>query len=171
MLPVIKDHNLFTGEYQEINEQNWFNRLCYGDNLMVMQALLTGDKATGLPSMRGKIDLIYIDPPYDSKADYRTKITLPGGDIDLKPTVLEQFAYSDMWKDGTISYLKDIYPRLCLMKELLSEKGSIFVHLDWHIGHYMKIMLDDIFGKDKFINEIIWHYESGGMPQIIIQKT
>lgn len=165
VLPVIKDHNLFTGEYQEINEQNWFNRLCYGDNLMVMQALLTGDKAAGLPSMRGKIDLIYIDPPYDSKADYRTKITLPGGGIDLKPTVLEQFAYSDMWKDGTISYLKDIYPRLCLMKELLSEKGSIFVHLDWHIGHYMKIMLDDIFGKDKFINEIIWHYESGGMPQ------
>ena len=84
--------------------------------------------------MRGKSDLIYIDPPYDSKADYRTKITLPGGDIDLKPTVLEQFAYSDMWKDGTISYLKDIYPRLCLMKELLSEKGSIFVHLDWHIA-------------------------------------
>ena len=165
VLPVRKESNLFTGKYQDINGQNWFNRLCYGDNLMVMQALLTGDKATGLPSMRGQIDLIYIDPPYDSKADYRTKITLPSGDIDLKPTVLEQFAYSDMWKDGTVSYLKDIYPRLCLMKELLSDKGSIFVHLDWHIGHYMKIMLDEIFGKDKFINEIIWHYESGGMPQ------
>lgn len=158
VLPVIKDHNLFTGEYQEINEQNWFNRLCYGDNLMVMQALLTGDKSTGLPSMRGKIDLIYIDPPYDSKADYRTKITLPSGDIDLKPTVLEQFAYSDTWKEGTVSYLKNLYPRLYLMRELLSDKGSIYVHVDWHVGHYVKILMDEIFGKENFINEIIWNY-------------
>ena len=165
VLPVAKDKNLFTGEYKDINEQNWFNRLCYGDNLMVMQALLNGDKATGLPSMRGKIDLIYIDPPYDSKADYRTKITLPGGDVDLKPTVVEQVAYSDMWKDGTVSYLKALYPRLCLMRELLSEKGSIYVHLDWHVGHYVKILLDNIFGKDNFQNEIIWNYVSGGISQ------
>ncbi len=157
VLPVIKDHNLFTGEYQDINDHNWFNRLCYGDNLMVMQALLTGDKSTGLPSMRGMIDLIYIDPPYDSKADYRTKITLPGGDIDLRPTVLEQFAYSDTWKDGTVSYLKNLYPRLYFMKELLSDKGTIYVHLDYHIGHYVKIIMDEIFGKDKFVNEIIWN--------------
>ena len=165
VLPVIKDHNLFTGEYQDINDHNWFNRLCYGDNLMVMQALLTGDKSTGLPPMRGKIDLIYIDPPYDSKADYRTKITLPSGDIDLKPTVLEQFAYSDTWKEGTVSYLKNLYPRLYLMRELLSDKGSIYVHLDWHVCHYVKVLMDEIFGKDNFVNEIIWHYESGGMPQ------
>lgn len=164
VLPVVKDHNLFIGEYQDINEQNWFNRLCYGDNLMVMQALLTGDKATGLPSMRGMIDLIYIDPPYDSKADYRTKITLPGGDIDLRPTVLEQFAYSDTWKDGTVSYLKNIYPRLYLMRELLSEQGSIYVHLDWHIGHYVKILMDEIFGKDMFKNEVIWHYKRWTSP-------
>lgn len=165
VLPVIKDHNLFTGEYQDINDHNWFNRLCYGDNLMVMQALLTGDKSTGLPSMRGKIDLIYIDPPYDSKADYRTKITLPGGDIDLKPTVLEQFAYSDTWKDGTVSYLKAIYPRIYIMRELLSDKGTLYVHVDWHVGHYVKILLDDIFGKNNFINEIAWCYKSGGVGE------
>ena len=164
VLPIVKDHNLFTGEYQDINEQNWFNRLCYGDNLMVMQALLTGDKSTGLPPMRGKIDLIYIDPPYDSKADYRTKITLPSGDIDLKPTVLEQFAYSDTWKDGTASYLKNLYPRLYLMRELLSGKGSIYVHVDWHVGHYVKILLDEVFGKNNLINEIIWCYTQGGRP-------
>ena len=162
VLPVRKESNLFTGKYQDINGQNWFNRLCYGDNLMVMQALLTGDKATGLPSMRGQIDLIYIDPPYDSKADYRTKITLPGGDIDLKPTVLEQFAYSDTWKDGTVSYLKNIYPRLYLMRELLSDKGSIYVHLDWHVGHYVKVLMDEIFGKGSFRNEIIRWYLWGG---------
>ena len=96
-----------------------------------MAALLAGDAET--PSLRGKIDLIYIDPPFDSKADYRTKITLPGGDVEQKPTVIEQFAYSDTWADGTASYLAMIVPRLCLMRELLSDKGSIYVHLDWHV--------------------------------------
>ena len=162
VLPVRKEANLFQGKYQNIDGQNWFNRLCYGDNLLVMQALLNGDPETGLPSMRGKIDLIYIDPPYDSKADYRTKINLPGFDIEQKPNVMEQFAYSDTWKDGTVSYLKMMYPRLYLMKELLSDQGSIYVHVDWHVGHYLKLILDEIFGKDNFKNEIIWAYKSGG---------
>ncbi len=158
VLPVRKEENLFQGKYQEINNQNWFNRVIYGDNLLVMQALLTGDTTTGLPSMRGKIDLIYIDPPYDSKADYRTKINLPGVSVEQKSNVLEQFAYSDTWKEGTVSYLKMMYPRLYLMKELLSDKGSIYVHLDWHVGHYVKVLMDEIFGKDNFINEIVWCY-------------
>lgn len=158
VLPVRKESNLFHGKYQEIDGQNWFNRLCYGDNLLVMQALLNGDEATGLPSMRGMIDLIYIDPPYDSKADYRTKITLPGCNIEQKPNVLEQFAYSDTWKEGTVSYLKMMYPRLYLMRELLSEYGSLAVHVDWHIGHYIKLVLDEIFDKNNFMNEIIWSY-------------
>ena len=151
-------------------EPSWTNRLVYGDNLLVMQALLAGDPSTGLPSMRGKIDLIYIDPPYDSKADYRTKIELPGANIDSKPTVLEQFAYADTWSTtidgeeikGTIAYLKYMYPRLVLMKELLSERGSIYVHIDWHVGHYVKVILDDIFGKESLVNEIVWCYKSGG---------
>lgn len=132
------------------------NRLIYGDNLLAMAALLAGDEDT--PSLRGKIDLIYIDPPFDSKADYRTKITLPGATIDQKPTVLEQFAYSDTWADGTASYLAMITPRLVLMRELLSETGAIYVHLDWHVGHYVKIVLDEIFGRDNFRNELVWYY-------------
>ena len=140
----------------------WMNRLIYGDNLLAMQALLAGDAQTGLPSLRGKVDLIYIDPPFDSKADYRTKISLPGTDIQQKPTVIEQFAYADTWEEGTISYLKMIYPRLVLMKELLSERGSIYVHIDWHVGHYVKLLLDDIFGKDLLLNEIMWCYSIGG---------
>lgn len=147
------------------------NRLVYGDNLLVMQALLAGDPESGLPSMRGKIDLIYIDPPFDSKADYRTKVTLPGVDLEQKPTVIEQFAYADTWKDGTVSYLKMLYPRLALMKELLSDKGSIYVHIDWHVGHYVKILLDDIFGKDNFRNEIIWHYEKWSANSNTLQKN
>jgi site-specific DNA-methyltransferase (adenine-specific)/adenine-specific DNA-methyltransferase len=148
------------------HKDDWKNRLVYGDNLLVMQALLAGDPASGLPSMRGKIDLIYIDPPYDSKADYRTKIELPGANIDSKPTILEQFAYADTWSanidgedvKGTAAYLKYMYPRLVLMRELLSEQGSIYVHIDWHIGHYLKLMMDDIFGKDNFKNDIVWAY-------------
>ena len=134
----------------------WMNRLVYGDNLLTMQALLAGDPQTGMPSLRGKVDLIYIDPPFDSKADYRTPITLPNASFSQRPTVIEQFAYADTWEEGTISYLKMIYPRLMLMKEMLSEKGSIYVHIDWHIGAYVKVVLDEIFGKENFRNEIIW---------------
>ncbi len=123
--------------FQEFNnsykDDAWHNRLVYGDNLLVMAALLAGDPGNNLPSMRGKVDLIYIDPPFDSKADYRTKITLPGSTIEQKPTVLEQTAYSDVWKDGTVSYLRYMYPRLALMRELLSDTGSIYVHIDWHV--------------------------------------
>ncbi|OBI08569.1 DNA methyltransferase [Mycobacterium sp. E2462] len=130
------------------------NRLIYGDNLLAMAALLAGDEDT--PSLRGKIDLIYIDPPFDSKADYRSRITLPDVTIERQPTVLEQFAYSDTWADGTASYLAMIVPRLVLMRELLSDTGSIYVHLDWHVGHYVKLILDDLFGREQFRNEIVW---------------
>ena len=143
---------------------NWFNRLIYGDNIFVMQALLNGDEKTGLPSMRGAIDLIYIDPPFDSKADYRTKITLPTGDIEARPAVIDQFAYSDTWKNGTVSYLEMLYPRLMLMRDLLSEKGSIYVHIGSQTSHYVKIIMDDIFGKNQMVSEIVWNYgtPSGG---------
>ena len=159
VIPSKDNNSLFKGKIKNVDlKQDWHNRLCYGDNLMFMQALLAGDRESGLESMRGKIDLIYIDPPFDSKADYRTKIVLPNGTLEQKPTVIEQFAYSDTWKDGTVSYLKMIAVRLILMRELLSDKGSIYVHIDWHVGHYVKIILDEIFGKENFINEIIWHY-------------
>ncbi|UCG18150.1 MAG: hypothetical protein JSU84_06305 [Thiotrichales bacterium] len=140
------------------HQSDWQNRLIYGDNLLAMAALLAGDEASGLPSLRGKVDLIYIDPPFDSKADYRTKITLPGVELEQKPTVIEQFAYSDTWSDGTASYLAMITPRLILMRELLADTGSIYVHLDWHVGHYVKLILDEVFGKKNLANEIIWRY-------------
>ena len=86
-----------------------------------MAALLAGDEETA--SLRGSVDMIYIDPPFDSKADYRTKIALPGTTLEQRPTVIEQFAYSDTWSDGTASYLAMITPRLVLMRELLSERA------------------------------------------------
>lgn len=148
------------GRQQALNgaSTDWTNRLIYGDNLLAMAALLAGDEASGLPSMRGKIDLIYIDPPFDSKADYRTKVTLPVVELEQRPTVIEQFAYSDTWADGTASYLAMIVPRLILMRELLADAGSIFVHLDWHVGHYVKVVMDELFGKRSFRNELVWYY-------------
>lgn len=135
------------------------NRLIYGDNLLAMGALLAGGENS--PSLRSKVDLIYIDPPYDSKADYRSKIEILGSSFDQTPTVLEQFAYADTWTDGTSSYLQMIAPRLFLMRELLSNSGSIFVHIDWHVGHYVKILLDEIFSKDQFRNDITWKRRVG----------
>jgi len=129
-------------------------RLIYGDNLLAMSALLAGDSDHA--SLRGMVDLIYIDPPFDSKADYRTKINLARGSIDQMPTVIEQFAYGDTWANGAASYLEMIIPRLCLCRELLSPVGSLYVHIDWHIGHYVRIALDEVFGRDNFLNDLVW---------------
>ncbi len=156
----------FTGQtVKDINKNQWLNRLIYGDNLLAMQALLAGDPETGTESLRGKIDLIYIDPPFDSKADYKTTIKLPNIELEQEPSIIEKFAYSDTWKEGTKSYLEIIVPRLILMRELLSDRGSLVVHLDYHVSHYVKIILDEIFGKDRFLNEVIWKRKFGNAAE------
>ena len=131
------------------------NVLIYGDNLLAMAALLSEHQ--GGVSFRGRVKLVYIDPPFDSKADYRTKVDFKNSNIEQLPTVIEQFAYSDTWSNGAASYLQMITSRLYLIKELLATDGSIFFHIDWHVGHYAKIIMDEVFGRDNFLNEIIWH--------------
>jgi adenine-specific DNA-methyltransferase len=135
------------------------NRLVWGENLLAMQALL-------VQGYEGKIDLIYVDPPFDSKADYSARLVISDADVTKEPSVIERLAYKDTWIGGTDSYLDMLYPRLQLMKRLLSETGSIYVHLDWHVGHYVKLMMDEIFGKGNFTNEIAWCYSQGGRPDI-----
>lgn len=144
------------------------NRLIEGDNLAAMAALLTGD--AGSPGLRGSIDLIYIDPPFASQADYRARIRLPslppmvpaGAAPDeaaptaVRPSVIEPFAYSDLWPGGLPDYLRMLAPRLVLMRELLSDTGSIYVHVDPVVGHYVKVMLDAVFGRERFQREIVW---------------
>jgi adenine-specific DNA-methyltransferase len=134
--------------------------LIYGDNLLAMAALLAGDREAS--SLRGQVDLIYIDPPFDSKADYSTKIKLLASEIEQKPAVIEQFAYSDTWRDGRASYLEMLVPRLYLMKELLSDRGSLYVHVGWQVASHVKIILDELFGYGGgaslpgLRNEIAW---------------
>jgi len=134
---------------EDIDKQK-MNRLIWGDNLLAMQALLS-------QGYEGKINLIYIDPPFDSKADYSHKMTIEGNEFTKEPSVIERLAYKDTWTGGTDSYLDMLYPRLQLMRRLLAENGSIYVHLDWHIGHYVKVILDEVFNRN-FINEIVWCY-------------
>lgn len=132
-----------------ILDKSAWNRLIWGDNLLAMQALLANGYA-------GKIDLIYIDPPFKSDADYSFQITVEEKKVEKEASIIERLAYTDTWEGGIDSYLDMMYPRLQLMKRLLSEKGSIYVHIDCHICHYFKILLDEIFGKNNFKNEIIW---------------
>ncbi len=128
------------------------NMLIWGDNKLVMSSLLRDYK--------GKIDLVYIDPPFDVGADFT--LSIPVGDrnetLDKDQSALEMVAYRDTWGKGTDSYLHMIYERLILMKDLLSETGSICVHCDWHASHYLKKLLIEIFGNDNFRNEIVWWY-------------
>lgn len=134
------------------------NILACADNLSFMKYLLEQRE------MEGKIRLIYIDPPFFSKANYGSEIKLHSEKFSTIP-VIKQKAYHDIWEDGMEEYLRMLAVRLFLMRDLLAEDGSIWVHLDWHGVHYVKILMDEIFGEKNFINEIIWNYKSGGVSK------
>jgi site-specific DNA-methyltransferase (adenine-specific)/adenine-specific DNA-methyltransferase len=124
----------------------WRNKIFWGDNLQVMSHLLK--------QFRGKVDLIYIDPPFDSKTDYKKKITLKGKEVASEQTTFEEKQYTDIWSND--DYLQFMYERLILLRELLSETGSIYVHCDYHQNHYLRCVLDEVFGRENFLNEIVW---------------
>lgn len=137
------------------------NRLVWGDNLLVMQALLA-------QGYEGKINLIYIDPPFDSKADYSHSVQLTpdeagqgGGELSADMSALERLAYRDTWEDGTDSYLDMLYPRLQLMHRLLAEDGSIYVHCDWRVSAHIKFLIEEVFGREQFRAYITWKSSPG----------
>ena len=136
--------DILRSQDKRLPENGHINRLIYGDNLLALAALLAG--SDDMPSVRGRFDLIYIDPPFDSKADYRTTVNLPSMSIERRPTAIEQFAYSDTWVDGTASYLAMLAPRLFLMRDFLSDQGSLYVHVGPNVASYVEIVLNDIFG-------------------------
>jgi len=131
-------------------EQSWRNRLIWGDKKYVLPALLA--------EFAGKIDLIYIDPPFFSGDDFTLQVAVNGDEFTKEPSVIEQKAYRDTWGRGLDGYLQWFAETVYQLGELLTERGSLFVHLDWHVGHYAKAVLDETFGAPNFRNEIVWHY-------------
>lgn len=137
-------------------QSGWINKIFWGDNLQVMSHLLK--------EFRGKIDLIYIDPPFDSKADYKKKIDIKGvGKAESYSSSFEEKQYGDIWTND--EYLQFMYERLTILRELLSDTGCIYLHCDWHKSHHLRMLMDEVFGPDKFVNEVIWHYSGAGTPK------
>jgi len=127
-------------------QNNWINKIFWGDNLQVMSHLLK--------TYRGKVDLVYIDPPFDSKADYKKKISLKGTQATNDQNAFEEKQYTDIWTND--EYLQFMYERLIMIRELLSENGSLYLHCDYRKSHYLKAICDEVFGIDNFVNEIVW---------------
>jgi len=130
------------------SENNWHNLLIWGENKLVMRALLE--------KFAGKINLIYIDPPFATGADFSMPIRVGEEEWIKEPSAIEVRVYRDTWGQGLASYLQMMHERLILMRELLSETGSIYVHVDSHVGHYVKVLMDEVFGYKNFQREIIW---------------
>jgi adenine-specific DNA-methyltransferase len=152
---------LFAGRPTE-----WRNRLIWGDKKYVLPSLL--------PEFAGKVNLIYIDPPFDTGADFSFTKTIPESDNNFtkEPSMIEQKAYRDIWGRGREldSYLQRFYETVVLLRELLADNGTLYVHLDWHVGHYAKAVLDEVFKVDCFVNEVIWHYKRWPAPSKNFQK-
>jgi hypothetical protein len=137
-------------------EQPWRNRLIWGDKKYVLPALLA--------EFAGQVNLIYIDPPFDTGADFSFTAAVPASDDEeddalaftKQPSIIEQKAYRDTWGRGMESYLQWFYETAVLLHELLVENGSIYVHLDWHVGHYVKVILDEVFGAENCQGEVVW---------------
>lgn len=127
---------------------DWMNKIFWGDNLQVMSHMLK--------EYRGKVDLIYIDPPFDSKADYKKKIKLKGKSVEGDSLAFEEKQYGDIWSSD--EYLQFMYERLILCRELLAPNGVLALHCDWHQSSYLRAIADEIFGRSSFVNEIIWYY-------------
>jgi DNA modification methylase len=141
----------------------WTNKLIWGDNKLILSSLANGPLRKEIEA-QGGLKLIYIDPPFDVGADFSMQLSIGEGNEEesftKKPSVIEEIAYRDTWGKGADSFVAMIYERLKLMYDLLAEDGSIYVHCDWRVSSYMRLVLDEIFGKDRIINEIVWHYKT-----------
>ena len=144
--------------------KGWTNKLIWGDNKLILSSLKNGPLRKEIED-QGGIKLIYIDPPFDVGADFSMDIEIGDEQFTKKPNVLEELAYRDTWGKGADSFIAMIYERLSIMRDLLADDGSIYVHCDWRVSGFLRLVLDEIFGKDNFRNEIIWHYDIGTAPQ------
>jgi DNA modification methylase len=156
---------LFDSSGRQITD--WTNKLIWGDNKLILSSLKNGPMRKEIEA-QGGLKLIYIDPPFDVGADFSMDIKIGDDDSEesftKKPSVIEEVAYRDTWGKGADSFIAMIYERLKLMHDLLAEDGSIYVHCDWRLNSYMRLILDEIFGKENFLNQVIWHYQAGTAP-------
>src|SRR6266550_1073214 len=135
--------------------KGWTNKLIWGDNKLILSSLKNGPLREAIEA-QGGIKLIYIDPPFDVGADFSTDIEIGEETLTKEPSVLEMLAYRDTWGKGADSFITMIYERLSLMHDLLADDGSIYVHCDWRVASYIRLVLDEIFGKEHFNNESVW---------------
>jgi len=141
--------------------KGWTNKLIWGDNKLILSSLKNGPLREEIEK-QGGIKLIYIDPPFDVGADFSMDIEIGDEKFTKEPGILEEIAFRDTWGKGADSFISMIYERLKLMRDLLADDGSIFVHCDWRVNSYIRLILDEIFGKKNHRNEIIWCYETAG---------
>jgi DNA modification methylase len=140
--------------------KGWTNKLIWGDNKLILSSLKNGPLREEIEK-QGGLKLIYIDPPFDVGADFSMDIEIPSSDgtsdtFTKKPNILEEIAYRDTWGKGADSFIAMIYERLVLMHDLLAENGSIYVHCDWRVNAYLRLVLDEVFSKENCVNEIVW---------------
>ena len=135
--------------------KGWTNKLIWGDNKLILSSLKSGLLRDEIEA-QGGLKLIYIDPPFDVGADFSMDIEIGGDTFTKKPSILEEIAYRDTWGKGADSFIAMIYDRLVLMRDLLADNGSIYVHIDYRLVAHLRLLIDEVFGSDRFINEIIW---------------
>jgi len=154
-----EDMALQAGLFDERGRQlkGWTNKLIWGDNKLILSSLKNGPLREEIEA-QGGLKLIYIDPPFDVGADFSMDIEIGDETFTKKPGILEEIAYRDTWGKGADSFLAMLYERLILMRDLLADDGSIFVHCDWHVSQYLRSILDEVFGSGNFLNEIVWYY-------------
>lgn len=144
-------------------QKGWTNKLIWGDNKLILSSLKSGPLREEIEK-QGGLKLIYIDPPFDVGADFSMDIEIGDNTFTKRPNVLEELAYRDTWGKGTDSFIAMIYERLVLMRDLLASDGSIYVHCDWRVNSYLRVVLDEVFGKDNFKNEVVWCYTGNASP-------
>ena len=143
--------------------KGWTNKLIWGDNKLILSSLLHGPLRDEI-EREGGLKLIYIDPPFDVGADFSMDIEIGDDTFTKNPSILEEIAYRDTWGKGADSFIAMIYERLILMRDLLAEDGSIYVHCDWRVNAFIRLAMNEVFGTDNFVNEVIWCYTQGGRP-------